>query len=83
MRVTHILRTVSQNEPKSKPGQVKSSKGQPQPEAGAATFVVLYIGLGTPCEYQVLIVTHVSKFLHGNKKMPDRKDMILLQVLRR
>ena len=34
------------------------SKGQSQPELGAAAFLVLYMVPGIPFEYQVLIVTH-------------------------
>ena len=56
LRVSH--------EPHSKPGQMRVSKGQSQPQMCAAAFVILCMVLGGPFEYQVLIVTprgpHVS-----------------------
>ena len=47
-------------EPQSKPGQMKVSKGQSQPEVVAAAILILYMVLGSPFLYQVLIVTHMS-----------------------
>ena len=38
---------------------MKVSKGQSQPEIAAAAFVILYMVLGSPFLYQVLIVTHM------------------------
>ena len=37
---------------------MKVSKGQSQPEMVAAAFLILYMVLGSPFLYQVLIVTH-------------------------
>ena len=39
---------------------MKVRKGQSQPEIVAAAFLVLYMVLGSPFVYQVLIVTQVS-----------------------
>ena len=36
------------SEPQSKPGQMKVSKGQSQPEIVAAAFLILYMVLGRP-----------------------------------
>ena len=38
---------------------MKVSKGKTQPEIVAAAFLLLYMVLGSPFLYQVLIVTHV------------------------
>ena len=46
-------------QPQSKPGQMKVSKGQSQPEIVAAAFLLLCMVLGSPFLYQVLIVAHV------------------------
>ena len=39
---------------------MKVSKGQAQPEMVAAAFLLLYMVLGSPFLYQVLIVTHLE-----------------------
>ena len=39
---------------------MKVSKGRSQPEIGAAAFLILYMVLGLPFLYQVLIVTPVA-----------------------
>ena len=39
---------------------MKVSKGQSQPEIAAAAFLVLFMVLGRPFKYRVLILTHVS-----------------------
>ena len=39
---------------------MRVSKGQSQPEIAAAAFLILYMVLGSPFVYQVLIVTQVS-----------------------
>ena len=38
---------------------MKVSKGQSQPELVAAAFLILYLVLGSPFVYQVLIVTQL------------------------
>ena len=38
---------------------MKVSEGQSQPEIVAAAFLILYMALGSPFLYQVLIVTHL------------------------
>ena len=38
---------------------MKVSKGQSQPEIVVAAFLLLYMVLGSPFLYQVLIVTHL------------------------
>ena len=40
---------------------MKVSKGQSQPEIVAAAFLILYMVLGGPFQYRVLIVTQVLK----------------------
>ena len=45
------------SEPQSKPGKMK---GRSQPEIVAAAFLLLYMVLGSPFLYQVLIVTQVA-----------------------
>ena len=42
-------------EPQSKPGQVKVSKEQSQPEIAAAAVLILYMVLGRPLQYRALI----------------------------
>ena len=39
---------------------MKVSKGQSQPEIAAAAFLILYMVLGRPFEYRVLIVTQIK-----------------------
>ena len=39
---------------------MKVSKGQSQPEIVTAAFLVLYMVLGRPFQYRVLIVTHME-----------------------
>ena len=39
---------------------MKNGKGQSQPEIVAAAFLILYMVLGSPFVYQVLIVTQVA-----------------------
>ena len=46
-------------EPQSKPGWIKVSKGQSQPQIAAAAFLTPYMVLGRPFQYQVLMVTHM------------------------
>ena len=41
---------------------MKVSKGQSQPETIAAAFLILYMVLGRPFYYQVLIMTHLFCF---------------------
>ena len=38
---------------------MKVSKGQSQPEIVAAVFLIMYMVLGRPFQYRVLIVTHL------------------------
>ena len=47
------------NEPQSEPGYMQVSKGQSQPEIVAAASLILYMVLGSPFLYQVLIVTQM------------------------
>ena len=42
---------------------MKVSKGQSQPEIVVAAFFVLYMVLGRPFYYQVLIMTQVNNFI--------------------
>ena len=42
---------------------MKVSKGQSQPEIVAAAFLFLYMVLGSPFLYRVLIATHMYWFL--------------------
>ena len=39
---------------------MKVSQGKTQPEIVAAAFLILYMVLGSPFLYQVLIVTHMG-----------------------
>ena len=50
---------------------MKVSKGQSQPEIVSAAFKLIYMILGRPLEYLVLIVTHleVSQHDRGSKPM--------------
>ena len=40
---------------------MKVSKGQSQPKIAAAAFLILYMVLGSPFLYQVLIATHMTQ----------------------
>ena len=51
---------------------MKVRKGQSQPEIVAAAFLFLYMVLGSPFLYQVLIVTHMSFTVVWSPERPIR-----------
>ena len=57
---------------------MKVSKGQSQPEIVAAAFLILYMALGSPFLYQVLIVTQLSVGSHESQTQELMHQLLLL-----
>ena len=67
--------------PQSKPGQLEGSKGQSQPEMGAATFLILYLLLGRSFTHQVSIMTDCLVLLRPEWFKPIGVPMLCYPVV--